>query len=469
MESSRRGISELVILALAAASLAATLGCARDNAPSEPSSVPSSKLPTKLPWEPGDLRMDFKGKGVVKAESRGQRYFIVLEELAEAKTCPGKRAVELLDDAGTVLLSWFPAADRKLIDADFDGEYVYTASIVSPAGGATERIALEKIDLAGVRVADVVLLEEPDNPTVLDDRLRIAAKGESLYLAAFENDETTWLYRLDRDALSVKWSLMVEPDARRVAMGMIGGSYDEFGQMSHRFSVYLDVDGQDNAFVGIPVMGNALFRTIDFHNKYFGESLEIKSLYTGSPSAATDALVTKVSASGGRVYSTVMGTQHQDEIHGLLVADGKVFAYGRCAVTSMNDWDPFVVAHDAASGAELYSSPYDLGSNEIFLSASYDSTKGQLLLGGVGGWSQNPDGVSVTEDGTKLLVVVDSRSGEVAEAIVQGNGPRQNQIRSVMRLSGGKLLVAGWENGPGTHSGDSDPGLVTADGFLDVR
>ena len=46
-------------------------------------------------------------------------------------------------------------------------------------------------------------------------------------------------------------------------------------------------------------------------------------------------------------------------------------------------------------------------------------------------------------------------------------GPRQNQLRSLdVGASANERLVGGLQNGPGTHTGDADPSLITADGLV---
>ncbi|MGZ5651652.1 MAG: hypothetical protein ACXWG8_15115, partial [Usitatibacter sp.] len=42
---------------------------------------------------------------------------------------------------------------------------------------------------------------------------------------------------------------------------------------------------------------------------------------------------------------------------------------------------------------------------------------------------------------------------------------RQNQLRSIV-ARGGNWLLGALVNGPGTHSGDANPQLITADGFV---
>jgi hypothetical protein len=250
---------------------------------------------------------------------------------------------------------------------------------------------------------------------------------------------------------------------------MNGGSYDDFGQMAHQYTVYLDTDESGNGYVAIPVMGGAITTTLKFHNDFFGESLVLKSGNSGMNTLPTDALVTKVSSGGQRLYSTVIGTPYHDEIHGLQVFQDKVITYGRCPITGFDDWDPYITVNDASTGGELFVKDYISLNNGMFLASGYNATTGNIYVGGVADWSQNPEGVSVSEQGNKLLLMVNNQDGALGENISLSNGPRQNQIRSIQILTENLILIAGWENGPGTHSGDGNPNLIFADGFLEIK
>jgi len=64
-----------------------------------------------------------------------------------------------------------------------------------------------------------------------------------------------------------------------------------------------------------------------------------------------------------------------------------------------------------------------------------------------------------------LAVFIDE-NGTVTSTIVLPQGPRHNQIRSVVILNEEWLLFGGFDNAPGTHSGDEDASLIKADAFL---
>jgi hypothetical protein len=179
-----------------------------------------------------------------------------------------------------------------------------------------------------------------------------------------------------------------------------------------------------------------------------------------------NALVTKISPERKRVFSVVMGMEHGDEMKGLKCFDGKIVAAGRTFVTDYNDWYGYIAVHDSETANEIFTFKQDPGENAVFLAIGYNSSSGSVYAGGSSGWSQNPDGYSVSDNGKKLLVGMDGIS-LVNEQIILRNKARHNQVNDI-QIVDDFMIVGGWEDGPGTHTGDNDGSLVRADGFLEV-
>gem|GEM_PF-3038091 len=451
------------MIAIVLASL--LLACDAGNSSKEKSSGTSEPDKESAP-ELTAFRKEYPGQGVIKAEYSGGSYLVVLETLSPLERVPGVRRIELLDCSGTTVTA-VNGESCDLIDAAVGKTGIFAVGILDADG--TESVMLEKYDSSGKKITSVAVTGETESNQVLDDRTRICLCGECVYVAVFKNDQTTWLYAFEPESLTQKWSLMVEPDARRLALGMIGGTHDAFGQMTNPYTVFLDTDDEGCAYVAISVTGGAFSTTLTLHNKYFGESLVLKSASSGTGSTANDTLLTKVDPLGARLYSTVIGTTWQDELHGVQIFNGRIITYGRSALTSFNDWDPYLTVNDCATGGEAFAKNYDFGGNEIFLAAGCDPATGYIYAGGCGGWTQNPEGVSVSEEGSKLFVSLNGGSGNPVERIALENGARQNQVCSVQYLEQNLILIAGWENGPGTHSGDENRQLVFADGYVEVR
>jgi hypothetical protein len=77
---------------------------------------------------------------------------------------------------------------------------------------------------------------------------------------------------------------------------------------------------------------------------------------------------------------------------------------------------------------------------------------------------QNPSVAIISEDTQSLLLTLDA-NGNVTSRIAMLDGPRQDQLRTIDSFAG-RWMLGGMRNPPGTHSGDTDPRLITADGFL---
>jgi hypothetical protein len=90
--------------------------------------------------------------------------------------------------------------------------------------------------------------------------------------------------------------------------------------------------------------------------------------------------------------------------------------------------------------------------------------EGRMLAAGTTGYTQNPGGASISETSQPLLAVLDANGG-VQQRLPFTAGARQNQVRSLAAWNGG-WLAGGLVNGPGTHSGDNDPALIFADGYV---
>jgi hypothetical protein len=126
-------------------------------------------------------------------------------------------------------------------------------------------------------------------------------------------------------------------------------------------------------------------------------------------------------------------------------------------------WDAYAAHVDRASGALLSYRVVDLDRGELLFDIA-PFAPGRYLVAGTAGYTENPTGASVSEQSTPLLAVLES-DGTLRQRIDFAAGARQNQLRSIV-ARGGNWLVGGLVNGPGTHSGDGNPALITADGFV---
>jgi hypothetical protein len=219
--------------------------------------------------------------------------------------------------------------------------------------------------------------------------------------------------------------------------------------------VHADVDTSGTLAIGVveATMANFTFKA---HADYFNEPI----------SASVGILLTRVATDDGRrIGSTVIDTRERAELHGLR-ADSRGFVLvGRVLSEVRSDgtgWDAFAawVGRDGAFGSY---SPIDVDRGDILFDVA-QLPSGRYLALGTTGYVQNPNGESISESAQPLLVLLNTE-GSLAQNLGFTGGPRHNQLRTIVALDG-QWLVGGMVNGPGTHSGDAQPDLIVADGFL---
>jgi hypothetical protein len=238
-------------------------------------------------------------------------------------------------------------------------------------------------------------------------------------------------------------------------VGITSGSFDTFGQLGNHVRIHVDVDASGTLAIGavnVP-FSNYTFRA---HAEYFNEPI----------TASTGILLTRVSsADGRRLGSTVIDTHQRAELHGLRATPRGFALVGRVLTEVRSDgsgWDGFI----ATVGGDGIAGPYsvvDVDRGDVLFDVAA-LPSGRYLALGTTGYTQNPGGESISEIAQPLLVVLNS-DGSLAQNLSYMGGARQNQLTTIAPLNGGWLLC-GMVNGPGTHSGDTDRGLIVADGFL---
>ncbi len=420
--------------------------------PTPDTTVPEIEAPETVSVSPVEFRKDYPRKGVLKVEyHHSGKYLVLLEDLPELYISPGYRTVEILDINGQTKSHISISGDEKIIDAILDNNFVFISSILY-SSEKTESILIKKFDHSGnlIDETQVYTDEENDLPLIYvdgDDRSRIKIGKENIYMAIFDNNQKAYLAVFSKENLNEKWPpIEIETGPKKTLLGIFGDpSYDSFQQLSGRYKIYLDIDADENIYIGLPIS---------------------KGFYVNN------TLISKISPEGNILYTISTGDEMDFEttMQDFKVFDNQIVITGRRLAnedSDSNDWNPYIVMHDTETGNEVFSQNYTLAGNEIFFSLGYDIVSKKIYAGGSAGWSQNPNGASVTANGNKILVKVDNSMGAIENELTLTNGPRQNQIRSVQVVDD-FLIIAGWENGPGTHSGDSDKSLIFADGFMEV-
>jgi hypothetical protein len=297
-------------------------------------------------------------------------------------------------------------------------------------------------------------------PALMHDAARVAPVGESLALVLRTGRNAIVAYRLDPDnssAYQLGWRTLVEPGSSMLAIGITSGSFDTFGQLQNHIRIFVDVDQGSPASLAVAAVNapnsSFLFRA---HSDFFGDPI----------TATFGVLLTRVSSvDGSRLGSTVFDTAKRAELHGLRATSNGFALVGRVLSEVRDDgtgWDAFItsVAHDGTAG------PYsvvDVDRGDVLFDVAA-LPSGRYLALGTTGYVQNPSGESISEAAQPLLALLNG-DGSLAQRLDFAGGARHNQLRSIVSLDGNWLL-GGMVNGPGTHSGDADHKLITADGFV---
>jgi hypothetical protein len=180
---------------------------------------------------------------------------------------------------------------------------------------------------------------------------------------------------------------------------------------------------------------------------------------------SSDVVVTKMDPQGARLWSLVLGTPRDDEPYAIRVRDGAVAVVGRSRRFPGVDntfWDAFI-AVASTDGAPLGARAIPLDASGIFLAIDRQP-QGAWILGGSDGWSENPQGLSITSYGAKLLLVLPTIDA-VPTRLPLPPGPRNNEIRTVTGDET-QIWFGGDEDGPIMHTGDGDLTQIHATGVL---
>jgi len=404
------------------------------------------------------------GVAAVKVEPTTDGSLLVLSESVNS-IVPGRRILSKMTWRGELTFQYvggipldnvidFAQHPSGEISVALAQESMYSLVRLSPSGQALHRTDIE----------DVLLEFDPQLigykwPEAMDT-IRVRAMGEEAVVAArsIANEAILLRYGYSQDGgFLQRWRTLVEP-AMTYRWTVTTASFDALEQDTGRFGVFLDLDEGGNAYVAIP----ASERVVLQHNERLGDTLQWKD---ATRLLFGDLILTRVSPEGQRVFTRLVGSEREDEFHGLRVMGGSVFLVGRTRVDEDpgNLYDGLIASYDKESGEPRFiqALPFDRGDVLYDLAFGQD---GNLIAVGSCGWTQNPQGASVSEASQKLLFLLD-REGGVVERKTLPEGPRHNLLRSVT-TDGGSVITGGFENGPGTHSGDQDSTQIKADLFV---
>ncbi|ARN22430.1 hypothetical protein [Piscinibacter gummiphilus] len=409
------------------------------------------------------------GRAAVKVRRGGPGLVVLEERLVSIHEQGPQRQVVLLTPDWGVMGRYTAPADWSIVDAA-----AHPSGETSVVLTQRKTVRLVRLDVRAVVVADQPFtdaaaatdpyfdlggIEDPTSlqPYLMRDAARLAPLGEDLALVLRTGRNAVVAYRLARSATgwTTAWRTLVEPGSTAMGRFLSGGSFDTFGQLENHLRVHVDVATDGGVVVGVAGVGghNAV---MEAHAWHFGEPV----------TARHGVLITRLTADGQRVGTTVVDTGQITELHALRWSAGEVAVAGRvrsAVVADGSGWNAFAAF---AGPSALTAAPVlvDVDRGEVLFDIAPLPNR-RWLACGTAGYVQNPAGASISEVTTPLLVTIDADSGQVGRLNAWADGPRQLQLRSLV-VEGGRWLAAGITNGPGTHSHDADPLGLTADGFV---
>ena len=414
------------------------------------------------------------GQAVTKVRTAGTVVALLEERLTSIFEDGPQRTLAILDSDGHTLHPYIPPAGWSVVDF-----VVHPSGDVSAVLTTSKEVRIVRLDRNGSVRSDQSFLDpaaasdpffnyaggvrddDALQPVLMHDAARLAPLNESLAVVLRTGRNAIVAYRLDPDVNGVyqrAWRTLIEPGSSILGIGITSGSFDVFGQLQNHVRIYVDVDRAGTLAVGVVDVPFSNF-TFRAHTEQFGEPI----------AASVGVLLTRVaSADGRRLGSTAIDTHDPAELHAVRATPRGFVLVGRVLSEVRSDgtgWNAFtaLVGQDGTPG------PYSVvdvdRGDVLFDIAALPS--GRYLALGTTGYVQNPAGASISEAAQPLLALLNA-DGSLVQNLGFPAGARHNQLTTIASLDG-RWLLGGMVNGPGTHSGDAQPELIVADGFLQEK
>ncbi|MCA1857000.1 hypothetical protein LE190_13850 [Massilia oculi] len=420
-----------------------------------------------------DLRVP--AAALVKLRSSGQVWAALLEKPHPfMDVVVMERSLRAAHADGTALYTWTPPAGWTLVDFALHPDGQATVVLSNEASLRLLRLdgagrTLHSLDLRDPQVAQDRYYGDANSvrdraamaPWKTRDAARLAAIGDGvgLVIRAGSNNVVAYRFELEGGALRQRWRTLVEPGVHLDAQHPTSGSFDPFEGLENHWQVFMDADAGGRMAVGVLASGRS--GVAAGHGAWFGEA---------APAGFTDGvLLTVLEANGQRQRTVFVDNRSKSELHAIAWSGDSVLLGGRVRSSRPDDaagWDGWVAQVEPATGRVPVQRLLDIDRGDAVLGL-LPLADGAVLVAGTTGYTQNPNGESVSETSAPLLARLQLATGALSRITVPA-GPRGNQVRALARL-GANWLVGSSENLPGTHSADADPRLVTADSVVRER
>ena len=180
------------------------------------------------------------------------------------------------------------------------------------------------------------------------------------------------------------------------------------------------------------------------HADYFAEPIDVTN----------GLLVTRLSPDGQRRRTTAIDTVQTSELHGLRISGDDIALVGRVFSERRSDgtgWNAYAAHVDLANGALLSYRAIDVDHGEVLFDVA-PLGQGRFLVAGAAGYTQNPDGASISETCAPLLAILESDGTLKQRIAVIAGRARTSCVRSPHAATSG--WSAAWstvrERIPGT-------------------
>jgi hypothetical protein len=384
-------------------------------------------------------------------------------------------------------LAWVDAAGKPTLEVRAAANELYLDAVTHPSGEASllvkvdEACSLRRYGADGALLASAPLAE-PDlesdptdtqwdpvlpwnvggcQPHELRETARLAADGEHVYLVNRGGSHGIVLFRFEYSARAFTRTLrapLLPRHAAPLPTGIIA-SHRVLHASHWTFVPRVVVDDAGNARV-LLTLGS-------------GVAHEVYNAFTQAPVAedARGVLLT-VTRAGQLVAArelprSLVREASVTDIEGLRWLRGGVVLVGRVAPSPLPEdghgWDGFLV--HLRDGQEPLRLTVDLERSAVLSDVAAVGEAGWLVAGRSGYW-QNPHGASISEEAVSELLVLDG-AGTVTRHLGLPQGPRHNAALGLAPVpdKAGSFYVGGLSNGAGSHSADSDPARLQADGW----
>ncbi|HEY6556933.1 MAG TPA: hypothetical protein VI072_06655 [Polyangiaceae bacterium] len=389
-----------------------------------------------------------------------------------------ERSLAWFDEAGAPLAELRAPASELFVDAVTHPSGEATLFLAGPDGCSLRRYSAAGTPLGTSRVDEPDLVTDPTDvteqpiipwnvgacqPTEIRETGRLAADGEHVYLVNRGGSSGTLLFRYAYEGGAFLRTLRVPLFPRHAAPLPTGiaASHRVLRSTHWSFIPRVSVDDAGRARV-LFVLGSGA--AVDVYNRFAATRV-------ADTAAAVILTVDKDGAISGtrELARGLVWPGHVAEVEAFRWLRGGVVLTGRVAPAPLPDdgrgWNGFLLHWVDGAEAPQLAVHLDVDGGDAFSDVA-SAGSGWVVAGRSGYW-QNPRGASISEEARSELLALDA-SGRLIRRADLPQGLRHNAALSLTESSSsGHFFVGGLTNGPGSHSADSDPALLRADGWLE--